>query len=170
MLKNLLLYRFMLVNILAVGALVAALEQGYVQYIVDNDSTRISFAIAMLFIMVFWWTFRWICKINKVMNKLRLVPAHSIIPSTAWLRDATSWMFGLGLIGTVIGFSIALSGVDPSGLMDASGVKGSVGSLVAGMRVALTTTIAGAILGMWNEVNQRILSTATECIVSRMGQ
>jgi hypothetical protein len=77
-----------------------------------------------------------------------------------WLHDISGWLVFLGLIGTVIGFKVALSGVDDSTLHDSSGVKVAIEYLLTGMNIALNTTIAGSILGMWNEINQRILTTA----------
>lgn len=84
----------------------------------------------------------------------------------AWLGDVSDWLVGLGLLGTIIGFSYALSGVDESSLSSARGVSDAIGPLMEGMRIALNTTIAGAIFSTWNQVNQRILRTAMSCLIA----
>jgi hypothetical protein len=67
----------------------------------------------------------------------------------------------LGLLGTVIGFAMALSGVDSASLASAAGVQKVAGQLMAGMRTAINTTIVGAVLGLWLDVNRRMIRTAT---------
>ncbi len=83
-----------------------------------------------------------------------------------WLRDVTGWLVGLGLLGTIIGFSYALSGVNEVSLGSARGVSDAIGPLMDGMRVALNTTIVGAIFSTWNEINQRMLRTAMACMIA----
>ena len=82
-----------------------------------------------------------------------------------WLRDVTGWLVGLGLLGTIIGFSYALSGVNEMSLGSARGGSDAIGPLMDGMRVALNTTIAGAIFSTWNDINQRMLRTAMSCMI-----
>lgn len=55
----------------------------------------------------------------------------------------------LGLIGTVIGFRMALSGINPDSVSDVSVLSGLVATLVQGMGVALTTTLMGSIGALW---------------------
>ena len=73
---------------------------------------------------------------------------------------ANSLVF-LGLIGTVIGFIIALSAVDPKSTADASTVAPVIAKLISGMSIALYTTLVGAVLHLWLIVNHRILSSGT---------
>jgi flagellar motor component MotA len=77
-----------------------------------------------------------------------------------WLASVSEWLVGLGLVGTVIGFIIALSSVDQSALLQTSGAQSAVATLMSGMRTALNTTVLGASLALWHEVNQRMLKTA----------
>ena len=58
---------------------------------------------------------------------------------------ANSLVF-LGLVGTVIGFIVALSGVDPVTINIAKAVGPLVANLIQGMSIALYTTLVGAIL------------------------
>ena len=67
----------------------------------------------------------------------------------------------LGLIGTVVGFIMALSGVNPEASADASSIGPMVSTLIAGMSVALYTTLIGSVLNIWLMVNHQILATGT---------
>ena len=58
---------------------------------------------------------------------------------------ANSLVF-LGLVGTVIGFIVALSGVDPVTISIAKAVGPLVANLIQGMSIALYRTLVGAIL------------------------
>ena len=65
----------------------------------------------------------------------------------------------LGLIGTVIGFIVALAGVDPAMSGSVHQVAPMVSSLIEGMGIALHTTLVGAVLHVWLIVNHRMLAT-----------
>ena len=58
---------------------------------------------------------------------------------------ANSLVF-LGLVGTVIGFIVALSSVDPGTISIAKAVGPLVANLIQGMSIALYTTLVGAVL------------------------
>lgn len=77
------------------------------------------------------------------------------------IRHIANSLVFLGLIGTVIGFIIALSAVDPNATASADTVAPVIGRLIGGMSIALYTTLVGAILHLWLIVNHRILSTGT---------
>ncbi|MBF96390.1 MAG: hypothetical protein CMJ13_04105 [Pelagibacterales bacterium] len=74
----------------------------------------------------------------------------------------------LGLIGTVIGFIIALSGVDGSVSSNPEEVGNMVASLVKGMSVALYTTLAGSILSVWLNICYQILINGANRLTSRI--
>jgi biopolymer transport protein ExbB/TolQ len=67
----------------------------------------------------------------------------------------------LGLIGTVVGFIVALSGVDPEKAGDVQEIQPMVAVLIQGLSVALYTTLVGAILNVWLMTNYNILAGAT---------
>jgi biopolymer transport protein ExbB/TolQ len=67
----------------------------------------------------------------------------------------------LGLIGTVVGFIMALAGVNPETSADAASIGPMVSTLISGMSVALYTTLIGAVLNIWLMVNFQILVTGT---------
>ncbi len=65
----------------------------------------------------------------------------------------------LGLIGTVIGFIVALSSVEPEVTGNVRRIAPMVASLIDGMGIALYTTLVGAVLHVWLIVNHRMLAT-----------
>lgn len=92
---------------------------------------------------------------------LRLDLSHNI----AIVRHIANSLVFLGLIGTVIGFIIALSGVNPATSTDADNVAKMVATLIGGMSVALYTTLVGAILHVWLIINHRMLVSGTVALL-----
>ncbi|MBT7941887.1 MAG: hypothetical protein HN719_00870 [Alphaproteobacteria bacterium] len=77
------------------------------------------------------------------------------------VRQVANSLVLLGLIGTVIGFIIALSGVDPETATQVESVAAMVSTLINGMSVAMNTTLVGAVMYVWLSVNYGILTTGT---------
>lgn len=86
----------------------------------------------------------------------------------ATIRHMANSLVILGLIGTVIGFMIALSGVDPDVVSDISAVGPMVSTLISGMSVALYTTLVGAVLNVWLMVNYRLLEGGTVNLFTKL--
>jgi biopolymer transport protein ExbB/TolQ len=74
----------------------------------------------------------------------------------------------LGLVGTVVGFIIALSGVDPQSAGNVDSIAPMVSELIHGMSVALYTTLVGAVLHLWLKVNYLILSGGAVRLIDRL--
>lgn len=176
MMTNLLLYRFLIVNIIAVLGLVVANTQGLIAPMFLDDFTYITSITTALFMVAWGTTLRRVVGVTKILNRIKRQGSYNSIQYQGtidkiwakidWLTDTTAWLVGLGLIGTIVGFRYALSGVDPEALGDARGVQQALGPLMVGMKIALNTTIVGAILSIWNEVNQRMLRTAMTCMIA----
>ncbi len=69
----------------------------------------------------------------------------------------------LGLIGTVVGFVIAVSGLGDSlaGGENLQRIQGALGQIVTGMGVALFTTLVGSVLGgLWLQLHYQMLVRA----------
>lgn len=74
----------------------------------------------------------------------------------------------LGLIGTVVGFVIAVNGLGDSiaGGTNIERVQGVLGQIVNGMGVALFTTLVGAVLGgLWLQIHYQLLTRAAGGLV-----
>ena len=84
----------------------------------------------------------------------------------AGVRHIANSLVFLGLIGTVIGFIIALSGVDPAAATDVENVATMISTLIKGMSVAMYTTLIGSVLYIWLIINYRILVTGTVDLIA----
>ena len=62
------------------------------------------------------------------------------------VRHMANSLVFLGLVGTVIGFIVALFGVDSKSVSSASTAGPMVTKLILGMSIALYTTLVGAVL------------------------
>ena len=97
-------------------------------------------------------------------SNLRLKLSHRI----GIVRHFANSLVILGLIGTVIGFIIALSGVDPENASDINAVTPMISTLVAGMSTALYTTLVGAVLNIWLMTNYHMLTTGTVKLITAL--
>lgn len=84
-----------------------------------------------------------------------------LIARIGLVRHLASTLVLLGLIGTVIGFIIALSGVKPDLATEVTAIAPMITTLISGMSVALYTTLVGAVLNIWLMANYRMLATGT---------
>ena len=84
----------------------------------------------------------------------------------AVIRTISNSLVVLGLIGTVIGFIIALTGIDANAVADIGAIAPMVSTLIQGMSVALYTTLVGAVFHVWLLVNYQVLATGTVNLVN----
>jgi len=176
--RSALLLRYALLNILAFAALGVAYLEGYVQQVVDADQTYLSVVIFAAFfvgLMTSTWRAWQISQdIDTVKEALRKDSTSQMgdsetVPSSHILSNAPQGaqrMVLLGLIGTVLGFIIALSGVDPTGASDVTAIAPMVSTLIQGMSTALYTTLIGSIFNVWLMANYQLLSGGTVELMS----
>lgn len=188
--RHLLALRFALLNVVAAGLLTAVYLQGWLDGALSGYTAWMTLGICGVFVFGLLLCAMRILRINHELNAvgegspakpsragwyLQSVsgrPAESRTISAGLLRNqlggqiavvrhtADSLVF-LGLVGTVIGFIVALSGVDPQASTQVDDVASMVGTLVAGMSIALYTTLVGAVLHVWLMINHRMLATGT---------
>ncbi len=194
----LLILRYILVNSIGLAFLLALLSQGYVKKAFEADVTNMILVIIGLFAIGFITAFLrtlWISReLNhansnipkenslaaEFINSAEGLDASSRSNLAASLRIKLSTKINhikfiantlviLGLIGTVIGFIIALSGVDGGGVSsDPEEVSKMVAVLISGMSVALYTTLAGSICSVWLNLCYQILSTGANRLLSKV--
>lgn len=175
--------RFAAINLFGLAALILAWVNGWVAAVIEADTSRISLMIVALF-MVGLVAAAW--RIDKVASELdnvdrdrggRLdsVRRAMVVAGPNAVRALELRLFGritfirhiantlvlLGLIGTVVGFVLALKGVDAQSAGDVEAIGGMVGNLIEGMGVALYTTLVGSVLNLWLSANYQILLTGT---------
>lgn len=187
----LLLLRFALLNMLAGALLTAAWLVGWVDYVraADEGTYLVSLIVAVFAAGLAGATGRaW--QLSRTLNRAKAAPhdeaarlgltapdpvvrliraaQHQVklVARIAPIRQIAGWLWVLGLIGTVIGFIIALSGVDPAAAGDAAAIGPMVSTLVAGMSVALYTTLVGGILNIWLTLNYRLLEHGSVKLMS----
>ena len=188
--QHLLILRFALFNIVAAGLLLAVYLQGWLDGALRDYTAWLTTGICAVFVFGLLLCGLQIWRANSELNTLdtdeppsqsqvgrylaKVVDrsAESRTISASVLRNrlgnqivivrqtADSLVF-LGLVGTVIGFIVALSGVDPQASAQLDEVATMVATLVAGMSIALYTTLVGAVLHVWLMVNHRLLATGT---------
>lgn len=176
--------RFAAINLFGAAGLALAWLNGWVDVIVEADSSRICILIFLLFLAGLIAT-AW--RIEKVTSELdniergrggrldafrQAVAASGSANATralelrlfgriTFIRQIGNALVMLGLIGTVVGFVMALNGIDAGQASDAGAIGKMVGSMIHGMGVALYTTLVGSVLNLWLTANYQLLATGT---------
>ena len=197
--RHVLLLRCAVINLVAFALLGAAYVQGYVDQIIAADQTYLCAVIFAVFLAGLVLAFRKVADTSRELDHvrdfnplvrscaarylakthgrggdgramaaadLRLKRAHDI----AVVRHIANSLVLIGLIGTVLGFIIALSGVDPERASDVTSISPMVATLIDGMSVALYTTLVGSVLHIWLMVNYHMLATGTVELVTAVAE
>lgn len=186
--SHLLFLQLALINLTGFALLAAAYHQGWIFTILEADGTGMSIAIFGVFIgglaicvYKVWrigaelgaavnydptrrsWAATYLREVAGRDAGSRTIAATSCRAAVAdriiIVRYIANSLVLLGLIGTVLGFIIALSAVDPSAAGDVQAVEPMVTQLIQGMSVALYTTLVGAVLNLWLSINYRVLAS-----------
>ncbi len=188
--RYLLFVRFILLNLVALSLLGAAYLQGWFDAILAAPLKELSGLIVLVFLYGLGLCGLRIWSLSLELNALKAeaAPPYSragsyldgvkgadsdsrsiqasalrlrVTDRIAVVRQIANALIFLGLIGTVIGFIIALSGIDPAAAGNAENVSAMVSTLINGMSIALNTTLVGAILYVWLIIDYRILVGGT---------
>ena len=188
--RYLLVMRFVVINVVAFALAAAAWMQGWMDTVFEGDVTKLALVIVAVFLaglaLCGMKVMQASAELNQIkspadypnsraaryLNAVASRDGHSrsitasalklkLASRIAVVRHIANSLVFLGLIGTVIGFMIALSGVNPDDASDISAIGPMVSTLISGMSVALTTTLVGAILNIWLMINYRILESGT---------
>jgi len=109
---------------------------GYVQFVFSHDISHLSYGIAALFV----------ASIGAI-----------FLGKTSHLERVEVWLVTLGLIGNLIGFVLAMRGIDTGALGTAEGVQRVATNLLAGMGVAFCSSLVGAVAAIWVSVNAWVI-------------
>jgi MotA/TolQ/ExbB proton channel family len=188
--RYLLVLRFILANVIALALLGAAAGQGWIGAALAADQGGLCRAIFAVFLVGLAWSAQRALQLSRGLNELERFAKLPGAPAPAYLdavaggaadsrailasnlrlklasriapiRHIANSLVLLGLIGTVVGFIIALSGVRPEVVSDVGAIGPMVSTLIAGMSVALYTTLVGSLLNVWLMVNVRLLEGGT---------
>ena len=184
-----------MINLIATALLCAAWLKGWVALIVAGDSTYQVLLIAAVFayglvrcggkILITSIELNQVSnqplagssRVQDYLNTINRDDAQSRAISASALKMKLMSRIGsirhignslvfLGLLGTVIGFIMALSGVDAQAAGDVDAIGPMVTTLIDGMSVALYTTLVGAVLNIWLMVNYRLLESGTVTLLT----
>jgi hypothetical protein len=194
--RFLLLLRFGLINLTGFALLGAAWLQGWIAQILAADTTHVCKLIFALFLVGLALSAQKVWMLSRELNALdagptsgpskiasfmfgiagrggdtrqalasvlRLKLAHRIAP----VRHIASTLVLLGLIGTIIGFVIALSGVNQDAVTDPAAIGPMVATLLHGMAMALFKTLVGSVLNVWLMVDYRLLEGGAVHLLTR---
>lgn len=127
--------RYWLVNLAGLAALTAAWFEGWIETIWSADVSNLTAVIVGLLVLgqIFIWFEKKIL-VNYISRGVVL----------------------LGLIGTVVGFIMALSGVSVESISDFDNLAPMITSLISGMAVALYTTLVGSLAYLWLMTTQAV--------------
>ncbi len=192
---GLLLLRFALLNVLCAALLAVAVSLGLVELVIKADRTYLSIGIFVVFLgglafcgLRVWQTSHELDRLrdfdpmrpSRAAEYLSLIrglsgEGRSLLASAmrlklsqriALVRHVANSLVMLGLIGTVIGFVIALSGVDPEQASNVKSIAPMVSTMIDGMSTALFTTLVGAVLNLLLGANHQLLTTGTVKLVT----
>jgi hypothetical protein len=193
----LLMLRFALINLIGFALLGAAHVQGLLEMVLIADQTYLSALICLVFLGGLATCARKIWQTSRELNQVRafdpLSPSRAaeyiaqlrgcsgdsrgILSSSlrlkltqrvAVVRHIAGSLVLLGLIGTVIGFIIALSGVQPDQASDVKAITPMVSTLISGMSTALYTTLVGSVLNVWLMINYHVLAGGTVRLITAL--
>ncbi|MGE5147621.1 MAG: MotA/TolQ/ExbB proton channel family protein [Candidatus Eiseniibacteriota bacterium] len=197
--RHLLLLRCIVINLVATALFGAAWVHGYIGKILKADDTYLCTLIFAIFLvglaMAVWKIAETSRELVMVRDFNPLVPSRAALylaqihgragdgraiattdlrlklaHGISGVRHIANNLVLVGLIGTVLGFIIALSGVDPNRAQDASSISPMVATLIDGMSVALYTTLVGSVLHVWLMVNYHMLATGTVELVTAIAE
>lgn len=167
MLAHLLVMRLALTTTLSAAAVLWAHGQGLISPLFEGDASRLSYVIVALFAAGLVSTFIRAGKVSAALNDMKdgyakcflRRKAAKMVSKNAHLTDLAGWLQVLGLLGTVIGFSLAISGIE---LDDTK-------AIIGGLETAIGTTILGGFLSLLTAIHARMLDTATAGLLEDLG-
>lgn len=193
--RYLLLMRFAVFNLVALALLGAAWLKGWVGIVMQADTTQLVLIITLVFAYGLVSCAHKVLITSVEINEARDPARHpgsraarylesirggdgqtralcasalklKLASRIASIRHLANSLVLLGLIGTVIGFIVALSGVDAQAAADVASIGPMVTILISGMSIALHTTLVGAVLNIWLMINYRLLESGTVTLVT----
>jgi|TARA_R100000808_G_scaffold3827_2_gene13126 ABC-type Fe3+ transport system permease subunit len=154
---------WLFVTIIAVGFVFAGF-QGFVETIWEQDSTKLSFLLLVIFIKMSAWcgykTWTLSRFIDEKKEDKHIVEKIEHLMEVGWFTS--DLCLTIGMIGTVIGFIMMLSGFTTVDTADAKTVQDLIKTLGVGMSTALYTTLMGLICSAGLKVQYFNLSQAID--------
>jgi hypothetical protein len=193
--RYVLLLRFALLNVVAAALVAVVWANGWLDDMIATDRYHLVKLNVGVFLVGLGLCASRIVKLSHDLNELRKgcnspgspagayqrVTGGKDSQSRALIAESLKMKFGvrlgsirhlantivlIGLIGTVIGFIIALSGVSAEAASDVQAIAPMVSTLLSGMAIALYKTLVGSVLNVWLMANYRLLEAGTVHLVT----
>jgi hypothetical protein len=193
--RSLLILRFILLNLTGLALVGAVWMQGWLDQMIATDSYHLIKLNIGVFLVGLAMCAGRILKLSLELDQLGAGPAAGGTRAARYLAEARNTDSGgrallaeslkmrlgvrlgsirhvascivlIGLVGTVIGFIIALSGVDAAAASDAQAITPMVSTLLFGMAIALYKTLVGSVLNIWLMLDYRLLESGTVHLVA----
>ena len=130
----------------------------------ENDSTKLSFLLLALFFQMSVWcgykTWRLSRFLDQGETEKYLVEKIEDLIEVGWF--ASDLCLSIGMVGTVIGFIMMMSGFASVDVSDMNTVQDMIKGLGAGMATALYTTLVGLVCSSLLKIHYFNLSQAID--------
>jgi biopolymer transport protein ExbB/TolQ len=180
--RHVIVLRFLLLNMLAVALVTAVWERGWLDAMIRTDVYHMVKLNCAIFLVGLALCGRRIMQVSNDLNnpsrywhynadgQRRVLLAEALKMRFAvrlgTIRHVAHTIVLVGLIGTVIGFIIALSGVNAEAATDPHAIAPMISTLLLGMAIALYKTLVGSVLNVWLMANYRILEGGTVHLIT----
>jgi len=183
------LARLSITNILWIALLGACWQQGWLQYIFNQDISFISHGIAVFSLMVvtlsFWKGFvlsvllgnpsdlrdRYIDKMDSVgkdrRDGIKEIVKTELVSYISFIEYFATTALAVGVLGTVIGLILGFQNVDAASISNVENAGATVADVLKGLSVAFHTTLVGGIANLWIRTNHFMLSQASAKIYTK---
>jgi len=176
------LARLSITNILWIALLGASWQQGWLQYIFNQDISYISHGIAVFSLMAIvlsFWKGYVLADILRLPPKLRTTSTDyrekdnirevlktELMGYISFIEYFASTALAVGVLGTVIGLILGFQNVDATSISSVENAGATVADVLRGLSVAFHTTLVGGIANLWIRTNHFMLSQASAKIYS----
>ena len=145
MIKHTLFLKWWLFMSMTLLAVVYLISDGWLTIVLEKDATKLSFLLMFIFTIMSAWCGYKTWKLSKFLDNGQtgtyLVEKIEHLMEVGWFTS--DLCLSVGMMGTVIGFIMMLSGFTNINTQDISTVQNLIKSLGVGMSTALYTTLIG---------------------------
>ena len=130
----------------------------------NKDATKLSYVLLLLFVFMSVWcgykTWRLSVFLDSNKTEKYIIEKIEHLMEVGWFTS--DLCLSIGMMGTVIGFIMMLSGFSNVNVEDLSTVQGMIKGLGAGMSTALYTTLTGLVCSALLKIQYFNLSQAID--------
>ena len=139
-------------------------QQGYLHLLWEGDTTKLSFVLLSIFTVMSGWCGYKTWTLSRFHDNGQtedyLVEKIEHLMEVGWFTS--DLCLSIGMMGTVIGFIMMLSGFTNIDVKDMSTVQGLIKNLGVGMSTALYTTLTGLVCSALLKIQYFNLSQAID--------